>query len=128
MPAAASAARAGPDAMRDRMSASVWQPKAPGLMRVVELEFDDSGTLRDVTTERNPDAVETPESIHCADLIDAVGKRLRAGSTLADQLVALGHTRDLLADLAAHERTAGHQVRELNRKRRMVKPILTSVV
>ena len=114
--------------MRDRMSASVWQPKAPGLMRVVELEFDEAGTLRDVTTERNPDTVETLESAHAADLIDAVGKRLRAGSSLADQLVALGHMRDLLADLAAHERTAGHQVRELARKRRMVRPVRTSVV
>jgi hypothetical protein len=114
--------------MRDRMSASVWQPKAPGRMRVVQLEFDDTGTLRDVTTERNPDAEETLESLHCAELIDAVGKRLRAGSSLADQLVSLGHLRDLLADLGAHERTAGHQVREMARKRRMTRPVPTSVV
>jgi hypothetical protein len=114
--------------VRDRVSATVWQPKAPGLMRVVELEFDEAGTLRDVTTERNPDVAETLESAYCADLVDAVGKRLRAGSTINDQMVALGHMRDLLAELAAQERIGGEQVRDLARKRRTVRPVRTAVV
>jgi hypothetical protein len=113
--------------MRHTVSATVWQPKAPGLMRVVELEFDEAGTLRDVTTERNPDVAETLESAHCADLVDAVGKRLRAGSSINDQLVALGHMRDLLTELASQERVVGQQVRELARKRRAVRPIFTAV-
>lgn len=86
------------------------QPDTAGLIRCVQLEFNDMGDLVDVTTNR--DVGETPESERCATIVEAIGAKLRKGQRIDQQLEALRQVLDVLAELALHQRTAGKAVRE----------------